>query len=415
MNDKKIHPVIHRAGYVIPVTRPVIRNGGVLTDHEHVLACGPFAELYRDFPRARVIDHGSGVLLPGLINAHIHLELSHLYQLGRQPFIGSFPGWIMQLIRLREKFGAENDDAKTAALNVLVQQYSDGVVVMLDIGNTLIGQALAGQTPVQLLAYREHLGFTGSRLQQNLDHLDKQSELIFCSAHAPYSTHIDLIAALKNRADRLGHVFPLHVAESRAESTMFREGAGEMVEFLRQRGFWDDAFTARAGDFPTPVAFLAANGVLDGSTLCVHCVQVNDEDIALLAQTGAHVCLCPGSNRFLEVGSAPVEKFVKAGILPALGTDSPASNPEISLWREMTLLAEEHPRVPASTIVAMATLGGAQALGVEREYGCIAEGQKTHLLYVSLPGANYMDDELYEYLVHGNRNIKPEHASARGM
>ncbi|WP_028582404.1 amidohydrolase family protein [Desulfogranum japonicum] len=406
---------IHRAGYVVPVNQPVIPNGAVVVKCDKVLACGPFAELGRDFPQAQIIDHGSGALLPGLVNAHIHLELSHLEELAKHPFIGSFPGWILQLIQLRDRLGAETHEARKAALETLHDQYKDGIAVLLDIGNTEIAQKLAGESEVHLLPYREHLGFTASRLQKNLEYLSKQAVQTYCSAHALYSTHIDLVLALKNRANILGHVFPIHCAESKAELDMFREGNGEMVAFLQQRGFWDDSFLSRVKGIQSPVAFLAANGVLDPGTLCVHCVQLDDDDIILLARAGAQVCLCPGSNQFLEVGQAPVEKILQAGILPALGTDSLASNPEISLWREMALLAAEHPLIPASTIFAMATLGGAQALGLGHEYGCIANGQKAHQLYVELPGSVNSDEELYQYLVHAQGDIHLEHMSERGL
>ena len=123
---------------------------------------------------------------------------------------------------------------------------------------------------------------------------------------------------------------------------------------------------------------------MDERTLCIHAVHVSEEEIDLLAAACAKVCLCPTSNRFLRVGRAPVRGYLERGILPALGTDSRASNPELSLWREMRVLAEENPELDPARIFAMATLGGAQALGLEADYGALAPGRKADILVVPL-------------------------------
>ncbi len=111
---------------------------------------------------------------------------------------------------------------------------------------------------------------------------------------------------------------------------------------------------------------------------------------------------------------APVEQFIAAGLLPALGTDSLASNSEISLWREMALLAEEHPCLSDAVIFSMATLGGARALGLERDYGAIAAGKRADLLYVELPVAVHTEEELLHFLVHGQREVQPRRVLVAG-
>ena len=123
--------------------------------------------------------------------------------------------------------------------------------------------------------------------------------------------------------------------------------------------------------------------------------------------TGAKVCLCPGSNSYLRVGTAPLGMFLAHGILPALGTDSMASNPELSIWREMRLLHNDHPTVEPSMILAMATLGGAAALGLEHTYGTLSPGRSSRFLAVQLPEPSPSAAKVYEYLVGGNSHIQP--------
>ena len=156
-----------------------------------------------------------------------------------------------------------------------------------------------------------------------------------------------------------------------------------MRKFLEERGFWDGSLQAM-GNAGGSVKYLHKLGLLDSKTVCVHCVHVSKEEIGLLAGTGAKVCLCPGSNRYLGVGKAPVTSFLEHGILPALGTDSLTSNPELSLWREMRLLAEDHPTLHPADILRMATLGGATALGLEKQFGSLEVGKKAAYSTVQL-------------------------------
>ena len=153
--------------------------------------------------------------------------------------------------------------------------------------------------------------------------------------------------------------------------------------------------------------YLHQLGLLDDKTLCVHCIHVSEAEIRLLNKAGSKICLCPGSNRYLGVGKAPVAKYLQAGMLPSLGTDSLASNPEISMWREMQQLAEDHPDVDPTDILAMATAGGAEALGLDSEIGTLEPGKQARFLTVSLPDTVNTITAVYEYLVTTGSLIHP--------
>lgn len=151
--------------------------------------------------------------------------------------------------------------------------------------------------------------------------------------------------------------------------------------------------------------YLQRLGVLDPKTLCVHCVHVTENEIQLLAEKGAHVCLCPGSNRFLRVGKAPVERMLRHGLLPAIGTDSIASNEALDIWREMRILSEDHPEAKPAKILEMATLGGASALHCEGLFGSLAPGRRALFLEVDDEEFSLIDTEesLCETLIKGGR------------
>lgn len=123
---------------------------------------------------------------------------------------------------------------------------------------------------------------------------------------------------------------------------------------------------------------------------------------------GVKICLCPGSNQYLGTGTAPVQRFLDQGLLPALGTDSLASNPALSLWREMQILAETHPEIALAAIFRMATQGGAEALGVERRFGSLEPGKDGNLLVISTSDELTNEDQVYRLLVLTGPSMDPQ-------
>jgi cytosine/adenosine deaminase-related metal-dependent hydrolase len=396
---------IHRARWVVPVSRSGIKDGAVALGYGAILAVDEFPRVRQQYPLAPVVDHPQAVLTPALVNAHIHLELSHLVALAAAPLDTSFTGWITRMLQLRDTLGAVGEQAEHAARRTIEQQYRSGVCVLADIGNTTIGRALAASFSGLLFPYREYLGLAEHTLEKNLHRLSEEAEDSFCSGHAPYSTHPRLLRRLKERATALGQVLPIHTAEPEAEGEMIRQGRGELVEFVRQRGFWDDSFVPRGSG--GSIHYLRDLGLLDNRTLCVHAIHVSDEEIRIMAGEGVKVCLCPGSNQFLETGTAPARAYLDHGILPALGTDSLASNPELSLWREMRILAEAHSEVEPAEIFRMATLGGAEALGLGQRFGTLAPGRDADLLAVPVAGDLTNEDQVYRCLVQSNDLLEP--------
>ncbi|MGI6655490.1 MAG: amidohydrolase family protein [Desulfobulbus sp.] len=397
---------LYCAPWVAPVSRPMIAGGAVAVADGRIIETGSAAELRGRYAGAPCINHPDHVLVPALINAHTHLELSHLESLALAPLDTGFTGWIERLITLRASLGATGPLAETAARQTALDQYEQGTSVLADIGNTALGQMLRHSFPGTLLAFREYLGLAGSMLDKNLARLRREPDTVLCSGHAVYSTHPRLLQAIKARATSLGQIFPIHTAEPAAEGELLREGRGEMVDFVRRRGFWDESAVPRV-DGGT-VRYLYELGLLDPRTLCVHTLHVTDEEMRMLAGEGVQVCLCPGSNRFLRTGVAPVERLLAHGIRPALGTDSLASNPQLSLWEEMRILAEEHPGVDPAAIFAMATRHGAEALGLGHRLGTLDGGKEADILAVALAGEAADAAGVYAHLVRAGSTIRLE-------
>ncbi|KAF0188567.1 MAG: cytosine deaminase-like metal-dependent [Desulfobulbaceae bacterium] len=392
LNENPVSAVsLFLAPWVVPISSPVIADGAVAIRDGRILAVGDASILQSQFAEARV-DGCQGVLLPGLVNAHIHLELSAYNHTPRPTPDQSFCDWIRALLKLRQAGDISAHETVRSARQMLEQQRNAGTALLLDIGNNILAPPASMQTPVEINFLLELLGPDAKAEEQVLARIGSLPDVVSATAHAPYSTTAGIMKALKKRADRLGHIFSLHVAESVDEVALLRTGQGCFREFLEERGAWDGRFPRPGKKIQGVVEYLADLGLLDANLLCVHCVQVNEQEVQLLAEHGCKICLCPGSNRFLGVGVAPLERMLHHGLLPAIGTDSMASNESLDLWREMRILREDHPCVSPARILTMATLGGAQAMGRAQDFGTLAPGRMAGLLNVNSPALQRAQD-----------------------
>ena len=385
--------VLHRAPWIVPVSSPIIEDGAVLVEDGRILEVGRFADLKSE--TCKICEH-DGIITPGLINAHTHLELSHLSAACPRPedrnIDGDIAAWILNLLNLREGGSFEEKRAECAH-DALLKMIAGGVGVVADIGNNLESVDFGSTAPCTKFFFLELMGISSSAETKTLKLLTEIPDAICCTGHGPYSTGVELLKKLKDRCRKQQSLFPIHAAESEDEMQFLHDGTGRLRTFLEERGAIDDAFRPPGTG---AVAYLDKLGLLDADTLLVHGVHVTDEEIDCIVKHKSKVCLCPGSNRTLGVGTAPVMKYLDRGILPALGTDSLASNATLDIRREMQVLMEEVPGLHPEKVFAMATLGGAQALGCMASFGSLASG-KSNVLLVRNNGIKR--NEIYEFLV----------------
>ncbi len=386
---------LFRAPWVLPVTleQMIIPDGGVLCEQGRILAVGRFKDLESEADQ--VIDC-DGVLTPALVNGHVHLELSHLAALGRaeEQSCGHLFQWIRRLMAERDKVGAGQhiSDSASGAMESLERS---GCAAAVDIGNRLSSMDFSDPEQLKRLFFLEFMGISAEAQKKGRDMLESIPESTCCTAHAAYSVGPELMKSLISRSRNMLQPFPIHTAESAEEILFLNNAGGPLRDFLKDAGAWDGSFKAPGCG---AVEYLDRLGILDQRTVCVHAVHVSDSEIGLLAEKQSKICLCPGSNRYLGVGSAPVMKFLHHGLLPALGTDSLASNPELNLWREMKILSAENPGVTPRDIFAMATRGGAEAYGLEDDLGTLSAGRKTRFLHISCHGKSV--DHVFDFLVN---------------
>lgn len=357
----------HRAGWVMVDPETILPNAGVL------VVDGRIQAVERCRPGEAVVDHGPGVIMPGVVNAHTHLGLSALK--GRVPATGGFQHWVETLMALRAFLPEERLSA--AACSAAAAMHAAGAALVAEVGALAPGADAIRRAGLRGLLFLERLG-AGSTVESLPG--DEQTLLYSWAGHAPHTTSPDRLRTLKRAAARRGRPFGLHLAESEEETTFLETGQGPWADLMARLGH-DLAAWRPWGE--RPVARALRLGLLDPGTLAVHVLTVDREEIRTLAGTGCRVCLCPRSNSVLHGRLPDVEAMLESGIRPALGTDSLASTPTLDLFDEMRFMVHSFPEIDPREIVAMATLNGAEALGVAGLGHC-RPGALGRLLYVDL-------------------------------
>ena len=368
-----------------PIGAP-LQNGAIVVKHGAIAAAGPLHVIIRSYPSHRVHALDNAVLMPGLVNTHTHLELPPLLEKVRA---SSFPGWILNLIAVKKGLSFHHY-ARAASANIR-ELITTGTTTVGEICTHDASPALLKQAGLRATVYKEIISMApGGKGHARSAHGPRRSTqprspsiLRGFSPHSPYTVSEAVLREITASAPRKDAILAMHIAESRDEVKLLqRKRSG--LERLYHYAHWDPAWAPKG---MSPFEYLQRIGFLSSRVLAVHAVQVTDADIALLKRSGASVAHCPRSNRMLGVGKMPLKKLLDAGIPVGLGTDSLASSPNLNLWDEMRFALRVHQRsgIKPEDIFRLATIGGARALGRDREIGSLAPGKKADIIALPLP------------------------------
>jgi cytosine/adenosine deaminase-related metal-dependent hydrolase len=400
---------LYCARWVLPVSSPPIADGAIAVDGPQIIAVGRRATLAEEFSHATVRDFGESAIIPGLVNAHSHLELTAM-----RGFLeneeSNFFAWLMKLTIARlTRMTA--DDLNVSAAWGACEAARAGVTCVADASDAAFESMNAlREVGLRGIVYQESFGPDPRLAKENFEKLqakvarlrERETDLVKCgvSPHAPYSVcgpQLELISGFA-----LGEGLPLmmHAAETRMEVSLLREGRGLFADGLRSRGIeW------RAPGVST-IQYLNDHGVLETRPLLAHCTHIDEADIETIRKTETSIAHCPKSNAKLGHGRAPFSQFLEKGIAVGLGSDSVASNNVCDLLEEARfalLLARSEAeansdtsepgestlgnrRLNADAVFQTATLGGARALGLGGQIGELREGLQADFAVVALNG-----------------------------
>lgn len=400
----------------------VLTDAAVVVDGAKVFAVGPVADLKARYSDAEHEHFDGCCLMPGLINAHTHLELTLFPtqffaqedpgRLGMPKAKSGFVDWVCGVIEYK----------KSVPMQTLADAIGEGVERSLRSGTTCVGEistvegefSILEKLKIRSVIFPEMISFDPEKAQDLFESMQALIERyvdqkenpeglmsVGLSPHAPYTVSRSLLKIIQQYA-RMDHLpVQIHAAESFQEMEFFFDACGEIADKLFPYVKWGQFKPPTVRK--TPVAYLDSIDFLKCEPALVHGVQVSDDDIEKIKQSGSKVIFCPRSNYFLQVGKAPVLRYLKRGIPVGLGTDSLASNTSLSMWDEMRFLHEQCAKdgVTSQNILAITTLGNAKVLGIDRMVGSLQPGKFADLLAVRLkngiqqkPTAEGVCDEL---------------------
>ena len=389
-------PAVYRARWILPISRPPIEGGWLAINDHRVIDLGHAHQS----PPTEPIDLGDVAILPGLVNAHTHLEFSYLEAPLGHPGIKLYD-WIGEVIRSRQFVDASRTAAPTNAANPirlgLQQCYDSGTVLVGDIATTpfAIVEPLSDPVP-EVVSLAEVLGLNSIRAEEKIIAANEHCERLSgnrhfragISPHAPYSTPLQLVERCVDIANKHDLTVAMHVGESVEERRLIEKGDGPFADKLKELNVFP------AGVFPWgPDATMNLLNTLSKAprSLVVHGNDLNEREIDLLAKLSKHrqmsVVYCPRTHVFFGYENHPVLRLMAAGVRVALGTDSLASNPDLSLWGEVQWLLEHRQDIGWQSVLAMATLAGADAFG-RQDLGRIEIGSRARLLMLPTDAAN---------------------------
>jgi cytosine/adenosine deaminase-related metal-dependent hydrolase len=382
---------LFRAAWIVPVARPPIRDGAIAVRDGRIVAIGIEGDVRAALGSAGLLaaatstDLGDVVVMPAVVNAHCHLELS--WMRGRVPPGTSMPRWALRLMSDRRAAGGDDPAAMREAVEAL---RASGTGAVADISNTLASVGALAASPLQALVFHEVIGFAkpdpAAEVRAARERADVAATAsnvrIMLAAHAPYSVSPAMFQALgEDLAAHPDARLSVHLAESSEEVEFLATGGGTWRHVLETVGAWNRDWTPPGTD---PVTYLDGLGLVGPRLLAVHGVHCTPQGLDRLARSGATLVTCPRSNLWTGAGVPPVDAFYRSGVRVAVGTDSLASGEDLNLFGELKALHALAPEVPPSRLLRTATLDGADALGFGAEIGSLEVGKRALAVVVDV-------------------------------
>lgn len=403
-----------RARVVVPVSRPPLDDGAVFVSDGRIAEVGPWAELASRTGALPVTDLGEAILLPGLINAHCHLDYTGMA--AGIPPQKHFADWIKAI--LAHKAAWSYTDFAESWVRGAAMLLRHGVTTVLDIEAVpeLLPEVWAA-TPLRVISAIE---MTGIRSGKDPTRIVEDAIAAFptppderkqpaLAPHSLYATKRELLERAHAAATERNWPLTIHVAESREEFDLFQHRRGTLHDWLAPQRDLSECVGA------TPVQCLEILGLLSARLLAVHANCLGDGDADRLARHGVSVVHCPRSHDYFHHPPFPFEELRRAGVNICLGTDSLASvrgtqrnRIELNLFKDLQALAAAQRQLKPEAILKLATLNGARALGRPGELGEISPGAAADLIALPWRGTR---QEVFEAILH---NDKPVQASYIG-
>lgn len=362
--------------YVLPVSGPAMKNAVVETTPE-----GEIVRVWSEseaLPKDAMVSNYEGVIVPGFVNAHCHLELSHM-----KGIIPEGQGLVSFIQHVMAERTASEEVIEEAMIQADKRMQENGIVAVGDHANSAVSRAVKAASPIYYHTFVEAIGFdphqAEDRLEAALSVVEEFGDLrASITPHAPYSVSRKLMRLIRTQLKETSNPMSMHCQESKEEDLFFRARTGDFVSFYEQLGVDISFFKKQARSSILTVGNALP---LDRPVLFVHNTFMNRKDVAFIDRIGMQVywCLCPKANRYIEGTISPIKHLNLYGKPIVMGTDSLASNDDLCMLSEMKAYHQFDPTATLEEMVEWATRNGANALNIGGRYGTIEAGKKPGL------------------------------------
>lgn len=388
--------MILRARTLVTMTGPPIDNGAVAVKGNRVRAVGTLAEVAALFT-GTVVDLGEQVLMPGLINAHCHLDYTMLRRAIQPP--RGFTAWVQRLNAIKRSL--RDEDYLQAIQSGFAELVKWGTTTVLNIESFPELMSHIPPPPIRTWWFYEMIDVrqritTEDLLEGAGIFFRKHAEWLGgfgLSPHAPYTASAALYQLASACARQDSMPVTTHLAESAEEAEMFRNASGPLYEFMRSLG--RDMSDCGHG---SPLSLLLGQELIGPDWIVAHMNDLDDGDFALLEKTPLHVVHCPASHRYFGHQPFPMERLRAIGINISLGTDSLASTDTLSLFDQMRYVCDNHSSISPLEALEMATVNPARALRRPSDLGCIVPKARADLIALRIaPDGKSIFEEIVDY------------------
>ncbi|MFA6945714.1 MAG: amidohydrolase family protein [Pedobacter sp.] len=368
------------ADYIVQVSGEPLKDGVIAVNEDGKIAGVYPAETAKSI--AEPIERHKGIIIPGFVNSHCHLELSHM--LGKIPEAQGLIPFITAVISERK---ADDDLVSEAMEEYDRVMFANGIVAVADISNHGLSKSIKQKSKIYYHTFIELLGFDPEKAEAVFNRaLELKSEFAPLSVsivpHAPYSVSSELFGLLREYSERHENLCSMHNQESQAETDLFMDKSGEFPDFYKMLKQDLIFFNPR---YKSSIQSVLPLFSAKQKTLLVHNTFTSPTDIRFAADSGKdiHWCFCPRANLYIESRLPDIELFLSGNFNISIGTDSLASNDKLCILSELKTIKEHFPALSFLQTIRWATINGAEFLGIDKRFGSIEKGKTPGLNLIS--------------------------------
>ncbi len=364
---------ILKSKYLLKDPYSVIDNGAVLIDDGKIKFAGCANDI-SSHESYQIVDLGNSAIVPGFVNTHTHLDLTHLHKCIN--YNGDFTDWIRQLVNIKKDW--TKSDSLSSIRSGIKSSLESGTTTVADITRDGLALEELQKSKIRKTLFYELIDFYPDNAESTIDNFKnifkdvKLNDLLSIGIfpHAPYTVSEELYRRCKSVSRELGFSIATHISETIDEANFLKRGAGNFVSLLRDF----DMLNNWKPPGLRPVNYMKNIGFLENGCILVHCNYLTGEEVDQIEESNSTIVFCPRSHKYFRHKDHPFYKLENRDINIALGTDSLASNGSLSILDEMKYIYTQHKNAKPQDILYMGTIAGATALRLNNMIGRLEEG-----------------------------------------